>query len=212
MRRARKAGPGQNPHGPAPSRTSRAPRRPAAGPPQQIGADRRHGARSRQPRIVGHPSSAASPAGKPSRNPMASARFARTIGESAICEQPVVGRADRRPVGLLPAGRRRVHRGDHGLRQIRPVCTRGQLQALHSVGDPAAVPSAAVLFVERHQCAVVVHPGGSVANHAAAQGRPMRARHASRASARTPRRPAGLPRRTARRESPTVPPSTSSPR
>ena len=64
-------------------------------------------------------SRAASPAGKPSRNPMASARLARATGESAICEQPVVGRADRRPVGLVPARRRRVHRGDHRLRQIR---------------------------------------------------------------------------------------------
>ena len=113
----------------------------ASGPAQQIGADRRHecstapAAGRRPPRRVRQ-----DPRRNPSRKPIASARLARATGESVDLQQPVVGRADRRPVGLLPAGRRRVQRRDHRLRQIRSRRTRGQPQPLQPAGDPAAVP------------------------------------------------------------------------
>ena len=184
----------------------------AACPPQQVGPDRRHRARPRQPRIVGH-------ARRVRRDPPGTRRETRWPARdwpvprvSRRSQQSVVGRTDRRPVGLLPTGRRRVDRGDHRLRQVRSRRARGQLQALQAVGDPAAVPSATVLLVERHQCAIGVHAGRVAANHAAGQGRPAPARRASRASTCTAHRRAGRLRRTARRGSPTVLPSTSSPR
>jgi len=73
----------------------------ATRPPQQIGPYRRHGARPGQPRIVGN----AVQSGKPGAEAVA-----KPDGQGAISphhrrvgdlQQPVVGRADRRPVAPL---------------------------------------------------------------------------------------------------------------
>ena len=179
---------------------------------QQIGAHRRDQIGAGQPGIVRH----LVQCGQAGIGAVAETDRQRAVGQHhrrvGHLQQPVVGGADRGPVGLLPGRRRRVQRGDHRLRQIGPGRSLGPPQPFEPAADPAAVPPATVLLLERHQRAGVVHPGRSsriVQQHQGRQG--VRLRFVA-ASARTAPRPAGPPRRTVRRESPTGPRSTNSPR
>ena len=117
-------------------------------------------------------SSAARPAANPSRKPIASARLARATGESVIVHQPVVGRADRRPVGLLPksarshAPRRSPPAADTVPSRRRPAAT-GPDPARCGRGPSGRGPARRAEPARRRR-----RRESPVANHAAAQAPP----------------------------------------
>src|SRR5207253_1415376 len=85
-------------------------------------------------------------------------------------QERVVQRDDLLPVGLCPAGRPGVARGNSGLQLVRPwpPQTGGPLQQGYPGGDPLPVPAGAILVLQQHQAACLIKPrlgAGEVETH-----------------------------------------------